>query len=636
MNKLLFLKIFFLTLFPLVTASAQDKIDSTYIDEMNMSSYRMAYKNPREALKIALNAQKLARQIKYDKGVYSSFVKLGIAYDVIGAYDSAILFYQEGLKICTKMNYYKGIGAVNCNIGLVYLNQNDYPNALNYLYKAVKPLEKAKDYTALGNCYNNLGLLYNELDNYKKGLYYFQLGLKELEKVNDQEQMAYIYSNIAMLYSEENKYDSSIIFEQNSLKIYEANNDYYNLSKSHNNIGIDYHLSKQYDKAMESFFKSLEYSQKCGSKRGIADTYGNIANLYWQMGDDKNASIYIEKAMEMIPYVRSKKEVADLYALFGRILKKQKKFKESSQYLLDALKLKDSIFKTESANLIAKAEIKFGLEQEVSKNKQLEQTNRIQNLELQSKKNQIKYKNQLSYLIVSVSVILLLLILWYFNKRYYYLKFKQATEHKEQQQNQRIHISHELHDNVGAQLAYIVNNLEMLEKEDKPNSRLLALKDMSKQAIVTLRETVWALNNKSISVNDFTDKFKEYALKILSFNNEINCQFEINTPKEYILEPLQALNVFRMSQEAFSNAIHHAKAKNIRIEINNDESNVLSLSVKDDGIGFDEEEAKAKGHYGLINMQYRANEIGAKLTIDSKKGEGTCVCLKIAKNSTFE
>jgi signal transduction histidine kinase len=598
---------------------------------MNMSSFRMAYKNPREAIKIALNAQKLARQIKYEKGVYSSFVKIGIAYDVIGAYDSAILCYQDALKICTKMNYHKGIGAVNCNIGLVYLNKNDYPKALNYLYKAVKPLEKAKDYTALGNCYNNLGLLFHELDNYKKGLYYFQLGLKELEKVNDQEQMAYLYSNIAMLYSEENKYDSAIIFELNSIKVYEANNDYYNLAKSYNNIGLDYQMIKQYDKALECFFKSLEYSKLCGSNRGIADTYGNIANIYWRMGDDKNASLYIEKSIELIPTVRSKKEVADLYALFGRILRKQNRFEEASRYMQEALKLKDSVFKTESAKLIAKSEIKFGLEQEVSKNKQLEQTNRIQELELLSRNNQIKYKNQLSYVIVIVSVIVLILIFWYFNKRYYYLKYEAATKHKEQQQNQRIHISHELHDNVGAQLAYIVNNLEMMEKDSNTNTRLQALKDMSKQAIVTLRETVWALNNNSISVHDFTDKFKEYALKILSFNSDIKCQFEIDTPNEYILEPLQALNIFRMSQEAFSNAIHHAEAHNIIIKISNNNEYKLSLSVCDDGIGFDEEEAKAKGHYGLINMQYRANEIGAHLSINSKKGEGTTVCLKVLK-----
>ena len=70
--------------------------------------------------------------------------------------------------------------------------------------------------------------------------------------------------------------------------------------------------------------------------------------------------------------------------------------------------------------------------------------------------------------------------------------------------------------------------------------------------------------------------------------------------------------------------MQHAQANHVTVDL--DESpGRLQLSVRDDGRGFDADEAPPAGHLGLVGMQERARWIGAALTIDSVPGMGTTV-----------
>ncbi|WP_414524236.1 sensor histidine kinase, partial [Umezakia ovalisporum] len=168
------------------------------------------------------------------------------------------------------------------------------------------------------------------------------------------------------------------------------------------------------------------------------------------------------------------------------------------------------------------------------------------------------------------------------------------------------------HDNVGAQLSFLITNIEwmllhpeQISKDDE-KKRLESLSDAGKNAILTLRQTIWAISHTSLSIDDFADRFKQFVLKMLEFDKSIQVHFseEIYGNKE--LSPAVALNMFRVCQEAFNNCLKHAQAKNIYIHFQSDDSFVFSFTIKDDGIGFNWDQAKLKGHYGLVNMQARA------------------------------
>ena len=84
-----------------------------------------------------------------------------------------------------------------------------------------------------------------------------------------------------------------------------------------------------------------------------------------------------------------------------------------------------------------------------------------------------------------------------------------------------------------------------------------------------------------------------------------------------------ALHLFRIAQEAVTNAVRHARAKEILVALRG-EGGFLTLSVRDDGIGIDGVPREGKG-LGLRIMRNRASAIGAVLSIHSARGEGTAV-----------
>jgi two-component system NarL family sensor kinase len=87
--------------------------------------------------------------------------------------------------------------------------------------------------------------------------------------------------------------------------------------------------------------------------------------------------------------------------------------------------------------------------------------------------------------------------------------------------------------------------------------------------------------------------------------------------------------VTRIGQEAITNAVRHADATRIRLDLRF-EPGAIDLSVADDGCGFDVDrwQSEATDHYGLVSMRERAEDIGAQLSVASEKGRGTIVQLK--------
>jgi signal transduction histidine kinase len=93
----------------------------------------------------------------------------------------------------------------------------------------------------------------------------------------------------------------------------------------------------------------------------------------------------------------------------------------------------------------------------------------------------------------------------------------------------------------------------------------------------------------------------------------------------------QATSIYRIVQEAISNALKHAQAEYIHVRIERASNDVLIVSVEDDGIGMPEPEwgAAWELHYGLVGMKERALMIGANLNVKSDVGEGTTVALEM-------
>jgi signal transduction histidine kinase len=190
-------------------------------------------------------------------------------------------------------------------------------------------------------------------------------------------------------------------------------------------------------------------------------------------------------------------------------------------------------------------------------------------------------------------------------------------------QHERERISRELHDNIGAQLSYISSNIDWmmdmpLSKEEE-NKRMGAVNESAKNVMHNLRETIWALNRESIYIDELADKLKLFIQQQLHLNGKIINSFDENYKVPVQLTPNEALNIYRICQEAISNAIKHSGCTALNIKLESYSPSGFMIEIADNGKGFDMEKEHPQ-HYGLVNMQHRGEEAGIHLKIINDGG----------------
>ncbi|MDQ5847303.1 MAG: sensor histidine kinase, partial [Acidobacteriota bacterium] len=210
----------------------------------------------------------------------------------------------------------------------------------------------------------------------------------------------------------------------------------------------------------------------------------------------------------------------------------------------------------------------------------------------------------------------------------------------EAQEAERQSIARELHDQIGQVLTAIQINLQTVWKAcETLESRSLIDEGigMVDQALEQVRDLSFELRPSLLddlglpaALRWYADRYAKRAGIRVSTNITF-AEFHPRLPRE--LETA----CFRIMQEALTNVARHAQAKNVLINLGtlNDR---ISLSIKDDGIGFDRHSrntATSSHPLGLRGMQERALALGGKLEINSVPSQGTEICAQFP-NGTKE
>lgn len=212
------------------------------------------------------------------------------------------------------------------------------------------------------------------------------------------------------------------------------------------------------------------------------------------------------------------------------------------------------------------------------------------------------------------------------------------------QEEMRRQFARNLHDNTLQYLSAISMGLEHLSRllEVKPEAvkaEIDALSKMTRQAIREARLLLFELRPLILESQGLVAALRTYVEQLNSTGN-----FLTHLEVEGVDKPLKRdveRNIFSIIQEAVNNVEKHAKAKNVWIKLGV-EGDYLTVSVADDGVGFNVKEVlskyKEKMSLGLLNMQERARAIGAQLSIRSTTkglGRGTVISLRVPVSVAF-
>ena len=200
---------------------------------------------------------------------------------------------------------------------------------------------------------------------------------------------------------------------------------------------------------------------------------------------------------------------------------------------------------------------------------------------------------------------------------------KEILEISEREQRR---IGQDLHDGLCQHLAGIELMSQVLEQKLARRSKAAAARagDIAKNVRDAISHT--RLLARGLSPVTLESEGLMSALQELALNTEkifhVACRFDCHPPV-LVSDYPAATHLFRLAQEAVSNALKHGKAKRILIRLK-EERGRLALSIIDDGSGFPTQIPKSKG-MGLRIMQSRAGMIGGTLAIERNAVGGTSV-----------
>jgi PAS domain S-box-containing protein len=198
------------------------------------------------------------------------------------------------------------------------------------------------------------------------------------------------------------------------------------------------------------------------------------------------------------------------------------------------------------------------------------------------------------------------------------------------QENERTAIAREIHDELGQLLTGLKMEIGWLNKKLPDDTVLQAKGNEILSLVGEMLKTV-----KRIAMDLRPNMLDELGLMAAiewqgqEFEKSKGIKFKFHTNlNDFSPKKNLSTNVFRVHQEALTNIARHAQATQIETTLERNDGSLL-LVIKDNGNGFNVDEEKSIRSIGLIGMKERALMLQGELTIESEKGKGTVVMLKV-------
>jgi PAS domain S-box-containing protein len=193
-------------------------------------------------------------------------------------------------------------------------------------------------------------------------------------------------------------------------------------------------------------------------------------------------------------------------------------------------------------------------------------------------------------------------------------------------------IAMDLHDGLIQSLYAVVLNLaaqeHALESPEEDALRVLkAARAEVERVIEETRTYLFSLRARQVSPPNLATGLRLFA-DGLRLNGGVSVQVDIDPSAEALLPADARGHVLYLVREAVSNVLRHASATTAHIELTRSADSVM-LRVIDNGRGFEPSARPSKRHQGVHNMTERARLIGARLSVTSRVGQGTEVCLAL-------
>ncbi|MCW1147357.1 tetratricopeptide repeat protein [Flavobacterium lacisediminis] len=583
--------------------------------------------------------------------------------------DSALVYGEKALLFAQKTKKHQLISQCYSNLGGVYLRKENFKKSEESYQKAIQIRTANKDFEGVAKAKINIGNVFASKQDYVPATKYFIQAIQYFEGKNDTI-VSLTKGNLGLIFFEMKNYAKAIKYLEESTDFLKKNDMKQGLCHTYLSLGDVYLDKKDTLKALNSYKTSLENCKSCKDNLGISTLNQRIGAVHSAKGNSESAKKYYQISEKLLKELNSEIEQTNVLLSKSEDFIQQKKYREaykillqvkkihkeyeSDRYLLETYKkltlvclyqemkdssafyfnqytnLKEEKLKASVLEQTAELETKY---QTAEKEKQLLQ----KEAEAKKKTTTIIILSLLAFFIAIVGFLI------YRQQRLKNVQQKQEfelqsaiaqIENQNKLHEQRLAISRDLHDNIGAQLTFIISSVENLKFgfptiENSIKNHLTKISDFTKTTIVELRDTIWAMNANEFTFDDLSSRIYNFIEKAQSAKENTAFKFLVDDSlKNSKFSSLEGVNLYRTIQEAVNNAIKYADATEVSVQVQPNENGIV-IDISDNGKGFDLETIDFGN--GIVNMQKRIEEIGGVFKIQSELTKGTQITISLNK-----
>ena len=616
---------------------------------------------------------KLLAYAREDTNKINLLLRIEKEYFLANDFDSALYYNKEIERLISKVNAREYMHSCFHEFVKIYHAQAAYRPALDYCLRSIETakqqenrFQEALSYRALFNIYHNLRMNDSAV---KYGVY----SLRLTEEIKDTVNIASNYGNLSWLYMDLNQYNKAIEYGKLGIAAGKKFKDTSGLLIALNNTALCYHRSGNNEKAIELFSEQIGIAKKINRKRSIVRALINLATSYYALGDKFKLD---KTTRELNKYFQNNPETDIKLKCFQYIINGynnilSNNFQQAENHLLEGMRIaeKDSIvdpllimYSTlstiKSAQHDFRAASSYDTKWDALSQTLHESDLSVYALDLEAKyetekkdhqlklqRVQIKQKNFLNYMLAGSAAAVLIISLLSFRNYKHNQKLNQqrineletekqlaATEAVlKGEEQERTRLAKDLHDGLGGMLSgikYSLNtmkgNLVMTPDNAQAFERSM---DMLDSSIKEMRRVAHNMMPEALLKFGLDTALKDFCNDI-NQSGALKVNYQSIGLENKTIEQTISITIYRIVQELLNNIIKHAAAKNAIVQVSKTDD-ILSVTVEDDGKGFDTSVLNVSKGIGWDNIKHRIEFLKGKLDINSGTGKGTSVHIEL-------
>ena len=584
----------------------------------------------------------LSRKLDYYAGLALFYE--ATPYSFSGKYGKQRDNLTRAINLLSNSKYYKAYSELARAYGGLsgyYRIIEKFDSAVIYSLKSINIQEELKNYKALAISCINLSMIYQQLKIHEKQKEYVDKGLMYAKTSGDRGLIMVAYLQQAHYCTEINDFQKAKMYVDSSSVYY---SDKYDFSRKQNYFLLKantFQNINQYDSAVFYFQKCYETAEQINSHWNMTEPLMQIGYIYLQQKKYDPAEKYLKMGLQIaeedsIRYFMKEGygTLSDIYAATGR-------YKNAYELILKYNELKDTILSEEKKKFTLELEKKYESEKQLNKIHDLEASTLIKELSLHKRALIIQALIGITFTLLIIS---LLLFRNYKQKqrlqenRIQKLeaeKLLSATEAVlKGEEQERTRLAKDLHDGLGGMLSgikYSLNtmkgNLIMTPDNAQAFERSL---DMLDSSIREMRRVAHNMMPEVLITFGLNTALKDFCNEI-DKSGALKVHYQSLGLEDAKIGETTSITIYRIVQELINNTMKHASAKNAIVQLNKT-GEQISITVEDDGKGFDTSILKETNGIGWMNILNRVEFLKGKLDVKSDVGKGTSVYIEINTN----